>query len=137
MKERTFAPAPRSGRMVLLERAVRRDLMPPLHAYADDTSYYVLGGSLTFFVGDEIVRARGGDVVVVPAAVAHTYRVESNGARFHLLTRVASSRALEDFALALAEPADSWTSEDERVAVTALAADAGIRVLGPPGALPA
>ena len=138
VRDTALAPPPRTGRMTLVEREVsRRALMPPLHAHEDDVSYYVLSGSLTFFVGDEIVPARGGEVVVVPRDVPHTFRVESDRARFHVLARVSSARAFEDFGLALAEAADEWASDEEREAVGALAAGAGIRVLGPPGMLPA
>ena len=137
LREQALAPPPRSGRMTLVEREVtRRSVMPPLHAHEDDVSYYVLSGALTFFVGDEIVPARGGEVVVVPREVPHTFRVESDRARFHVLARVTSARAFEDFGLALAEAADEWASEEERDAVGAIAAGAGIRVLGPPGMLP-
>ena len=137
VRERALAPAPRVGRMTLVERVARRRwLMPPLHAHEDDVTYYVLSGRIRFFVGDEIVPARGGEVVVVPREVAHTFRVESDHARFHVLARVLSARAFEDFGLALAEPADRWSSEEEAQSVGALAAGAGIRVLGPPGMRP-
>jgi mannose-6-phosphate isomerase-like protein (cupin superfamily) len=72
----------------LVEReAPRRGLMPPLHARSQDETYHVLAGELIFFVGDEVVRARPGDVVVAPRGVPRTYRVESEGARWLVLTR--------------------------------------------------
>ena len=122
----------------LVERsATRAGVMPPLHAHGDDVSYYILAGRLTFFVCDEIVDAGPADVVVVPADAAHTFRVETDGARWLVLARVSAAGAFEDFGRALAPPAPAWGNAEEAAAVTAIAVAAGIRVLGQPGALPA
>ena len=114
--------------------------MPPLHACASDETYFVLTGELTFFVGNDVFRAAAGDVVVVPRAVPRTYRVESDGARWLVLTRVALVARFDDFGRALAVPANGpardWTTGVEAAGVTAIAAASGIRVLGPPGMLP-
>ena len=124
-------------RLVLVERrAPRRGVMPPLHAHAEEAQYEVLGGELTFYVGDEVVQGRAGDLVDVPAHVPHTFRVESNGARWTVTTRVRSTRRFEDLGLALSRPADDWTSEEELAVLRALAAENGISILGPPGRLP-
>jgi mannose-6-phosphate isomerase-like protein (cupin superfamily) len=126
------------ARTALVEgHAARRGLMPPLHANGEDESYHVVAGELTFFVGAEVVYARVGDVVVAPRDVPRTYRVESDGARWLVLTRVASLARFEDFGRALAEPvAGGWPSAEEKASLDALAAANGIRVLGPPGLLP-
>jgi mannose-6-phosphate isomerase-like protein (cupin superfamily) len=127
------------ARTALVERrAAGRGLMPPLHARSEDETHHVLAGELTFFVGDEIVRARGGDVVVAPRDVPRTYRVQSGGARWLVLTRVSSLARFEDFGRALAEPVAGcgWPSPEEAASLDALAAANGIRILGPPGRLP-
>ena len=49
-----------------------------------------------------MVAAQSGDVVVAPAGVAHTFRVESTDARWLVLTRVRSVERYEDFARAVA-----------------------------------
>ena len=114
--------------------------MPPLHARDEDETYYVLGGELTFFVGADVVRAETGDVVVAPREVPRTYRVESEDARWLVLTRVASAARFEDFGRALAVPvngpAADWPTSDEAAGVPAIASTNGIEVLGPPGMLP-
>ena len=126
----------------LVERvAPRRGVMAPLHARTEDETYHVLTGELTFFVGDEIVRARAGDVVVAPRGVPHTYRVESDGTRWLVLTRLVSVARFEDFGRALAEPQSVW---DGRLAERGGGCGLGRHRRGqrdhrpgPPGMLPA
>ncbi len=46
----------------------------PLHVHhADDEAWYVLGGDLGFRLGDEVVFASAGSVVVAPRGTPHTY----------------------------------------------------------------
>jgi hypothetical protein len=96
---------------------------------------------MVFFVGEDVVWARSGDVVVAPAGVARTFRVDSDeSARWIVLTHVSSLERFSDFGRAvsmpLADPAAGWPSESERAAVAAMGARNGIELLGPPGALP-
>lgn len=134
-------PAATASRIALLERhAKRRGVMPPLHSRDEDETYYVLGGELTFFVGADVVRAESGDVVDAPRHVPRTYRVESDGARWLVLTRVASVARFEDFgravAVPVAAPDEAWPGDDEAAGLAAIAAANAISVLGPPGMLP-
>ena len=133
---RAVAAAVRA-RLVLVERrASGVGVMPPLHAHAEDAQYDVVEGELTFFVDGEVVRARGGDTVLVPAQAAHTFRVETAGSRWLVTTRVASPARFDELGLALADPVDDWTDPYELAAVEAIAAANGIAILGPPGRLP-
>jgi uncharacterized cupin superfamily protein len=126
------------GTTLVERRAGRRGLMAPLHARDEDETFRVIAGEVTFFVGDELVHARAGDVVVAPRGVPRTYRIDSDGARWLVLTRVASVRRFEDFGRALAPPLPTadWPSPDELRSLSALAAANGIELLGPPGTLP-
>jgi quercetin dioxygenase-like cupin family protein len=134
----TVTAAPGAPAALVERHAGRSGLMPPLHAHDEDETFRVVSGELTFFVGEEVVRARAGDVVVAPRGAARTYRVESDGARWLVLTRLASVARFEDFGRALAEPsADGrWPSEEELRSLRAIAAAKGIELLGPPGAVP-
>ena len=126
------------ARLVLVERgAPRAGVMAPLHAHEDDVRYEVLSGKLTFDVGGDVVAARERAVVDVPAGVPHTFRVDTDGARWTVTTRVRSTARFEDLGLALSRPVDEWPSADERAALEAIAAANGISILGPPGARPA
>lgn len=46
----------------------------PLHVHhADDEAWHVIAGALRFRFADELVIARAGSTVLVPAGVAHTF----------------------------------------------------------------
>ena len=126
------------GRAVMVERAASsRGLMTPLHVRDEDEIYRVLEGSVTFFIGSEAVLVRAGEVVVVPAGRPRTLRVDSDGARWLVLTRVSSPTAYEDFGRTLARPnVRSRLTSDEQAVLDAIAAPNGIQLLGPPGHLP-
>jgi mannose-6-phosphate isomerase-like protein (cupin superfamily) len=125
------------GRVALVERRARGGVMAPLHRREEDEAYRVLDGAVTFFVGDDVILARPGDVVVAPAGADRTFRVESAEARWLVLTRVYSLARYEDFGRAVAEPAHRRElNSDELAVLRAIAIANGIQVLGPPGALP-
>ena len=135
------AMTPGDARTALVEREARgRGVMPPLYAHDEDETFRVLVGEMTFHVGGDVVRATAGDIVVAPAGVARTYRVDSDGARWLVLTHVASVRRFEDFGRALAVPTGEeragWPSHEEAQSLAAIAGANGISVLGPPGMLP-
>ena len=47
---------------------------PPIHAHAaEDDSFYILEGELTFILGDEEVVAGPGTFVLVPPGVPHSF----------------------------------------------------------------
>jgi hypothetical protein len=118
---------------VCLERAARgRGLMPPLQAHPARTTYSVLDGSITFFVGGRTIEAQGGASVVAEPGVAHTFRIESEGARWRVATDVASIARFDDLGRALAHPCAM--TEQDTATVSAIAAANEIEILGPPGA---
>jgi quercetin dioxygenase-like cupin family protein len=118
--------------------------MPPLHLHrADDEAWYVLEGEMSFFVGDEQPsRTKAGGFAFGPKGVPHTYRVESGEQASWLA--ICTPGNFERFVVAASRPAERAElpplteppSEAEIVAVTALAAEHGIELLGPPGMLP-
>jgi quercetin dioxygenase-like cupin family protein len=126
---------------VMVERSAPLGAMAPLHRRDEDETYRVLEGELTFYVGDDVISAAQGDIVVAPAGLAHTFRAESADARWLVLTRVSSLDRFLDFGRAVSSPAaqpdEGWPSPSETASVAALAAANGIELLGPPGALPA
>jgi mannose-6-phosphate isomerase-like protein (cupin superfamily) len=120
---------------VSLERAARgRGLMPPLQAHPERTTYSVIEGTMTFFLGETAVRAEAGCTVIVQADAAHTFRIEGDGARWRVATEVSSVARFDDLGRALAQPG-SMTPQDVAT-VSAIAATNGIRILGSPGTLP-
>lgn len=130
----------RPSQTALVERAAPHGAMPPLYRRDEAETYRVLEGEVLFFIGDEIVPAGPGDVVVAAAGVERTFYVESDEARWLVLTRVTSLERFLDFNRAVVEPiavpVSGWPSEAERAGLTAVAGPNGIELLGPPGVLP-
>src|SRR5438270_7924504 len=119
--------------------------MPPLHLHRDDDeAWYVLDGEMSFFVGtDQPTRGGPGSLVFGPKGVPHTIRVESSQPARWLA--ICSPGDFAAFVLGASRPAASAglppppsgpPSEDELAAITALALEHGIELLGPPGTLP-
>jgi quercetin dioxygenase-like cupin family protein len=69
------------------EQAMRGESVP-LHRHPDDMeSFYVLEGELTLFIGDQPgSRAPAGSFAHIPGGTVHGFRVESEKARYLILT---------------------------------------------------
>jgi quercetin dioxygenase-like cupin family protein len=69
------------------ERAIRGESVP-LHRHPDDMeSFYILEGELTLYVGDQAgVRMPAGSFAHLPGGTIHGFRIESDSARYLLLT---------------------------------------------------
>src|SRR4051812_41889190 len=125
----------------MVERSAPAGAMAPLLRRNEGETYRVLAGEVVFFVGDNVVGARPGDVVVAPAGAERTFRVDSDdGARWVVVTHVRSLERFTDFGRAVSRPhpdaTAGWPSEHERTAVASIAAANGIERRGPPGARP-
>ncbi len=104
--------------------------MPPLHVHRSvDEAFYVLDGVMSLFVGDEWAELAAGDSLVAPRGTPHTYRVESDGARWLV---ACSPAGFDDFVREVASAGRNLAPP----ALADAAARYGIEVLGPPGALP-
>jgi mannose-6-phosphate isomerase-like protein (cupin superfamily) len=128
------------GHVAMVERTAPAGSMSPLHRRDVAETYRVLAGEVTFFIEDDVVPARPGDVVVAPAGAARTFRAETD-ARWLVLTHVGSLERFVDFGRALSAPiacpAAGWPVPAECARLASIAAPNGIDLLGPPGALPA
>jgi mannose-6-phosphate isomerase-like protein (cupin superfamily) len=131
------AAATTNGRVAVIEHLVPEGFGSPLHVHRnEDEWFYILDGAVTFWVGGRTVEAAAGAFVYGPRDVPHTFVVTSPEARFLL---VAEPAGFDDFVRAVSEPAQTRTippvSSDppdvERL--TAIAAEYGIEILGPPG----
>jgi hypothetical protein len=58
---------------------------PPLHHHDFDETFYVIEGELTFQLGDELFRAKAGDIAFAPRGVPHTYANLSSATTRHLI----------------------------------------------------
>ena len=76
------------GRFTLVDERANRGTSVPLHRHPDDVeSFYVLDGEITFFAGDRAGATVGaGSFAHVPGGTVHGFRVESDTARYLILT---------------------------------------------------
>jgi quercetin dioxygenase-like cupin family protein len=125
------------GRVAVTETVGPRGSGSPLHVHRnEDEWFYVLDGELTLWVGGRVITAPAGSFVYGPRGVPHTFTISSEQARFLLVVEPAG---FEDFVRAVGEPAQQLTippaaTEPPNPArLTALAAEYGIEILGPPG----
>jgi mannose-6-phosphate isomerase-like protein (cupin superfamily) len=130
----------RPAQTALVERSALEGAMPPLYRRDEAETYRVLEGEVLFFIDDEVVPAGPGDVVVAAAGAERTFCVESEDARWLVLTRVTALERFLDFNRAVVEPiavpVAGWPSAEEEAALTSIGAANGIELLGPPGVLP-
>jgi mannose-6-phosphate isomerase-like protein (cupin superfamily) len=127
------------GAFGVVELLGRRGDMAPLHVHRrDDECFFVLEGELELYVGEERLEVGAGRSALARRDVPHTYRIASDTARWLTIT---SPAGFERFILAAGVPADRAeipTGQPvDPAELAARAAEHGIEILGPPGALPA
>jgi mannose-6-phosphate isomerase-like protein (cupin superfamily) len=127
------------GRVSVVEASARLGDMPPLHVHhREDEIFHVLEGRMTLHLPGEQVELEAGSTLLAPKGVPHTYRVESETARWLVVCQPAG---FERFVAAISQTAPSdelppLDREHDLGAINAAAEAHGIELLGPPGALP-
>ncbi len=127
------------GRYTLVEILAPEGYPGVLHVHhQEDEGFCILEGGLTFWVGDQVLKARPGSFLFGPKDVPHAFTVDSGPAR---LLFVLSPAGFEDLVGDMGEPARSLTvppqpeaapSEAEMQQMAAIAARHGNEILGPP-----
>ena len=113
--------------------------MPPLHVHRrDDETFHVLEGEVTLFIGGDRIVLGPGQAAFAPRHVPHTYRVESEQARWLV---IATPAGFEAFVREVSEPAPADELPPaghafDPAVLRRAAAEIGIEILGAPGALP-
>lgn len=76
------------GTFALVEERAKRGVSVPLHRHDDDMeSFYVLEGEISFYLGDQSgQRATAGAFAHIPGGTIHGFRIESETARYLILT---------------------------------------------------
>jgi quercetin dioxygenase-like cupin family protein len=76
------------GAFCLVDERASQGESVPLHRHpADMESFYVLEGDITLYIGDQLgVRAPAGSFAHLPGGTVHGFRVESETARYLILT---------------------------------------------------
>jgi quercetin dioxygenase-like cupin family protein len=126
-------------RCSVVEAVARHGNMPPLHVHLDeDETFYVLEGRLTLLLPGSAIEADAGRAAFAPRGIPHAYRVESETARWVVVT---TTGGFASFVEETSVPAsDDGYAPLELMAtpdvLAAAAAARGIELLGPPGATP-
>ncbi len=109
--------------------------------HRDDEGFWIIEGELTFYVGDQTIKARPGSFLFGPKDVPHAFTVDSGPAR---LLFVLSPAGFEGLIREMGEPARSLSippqpeepeeppDEAEMERLAAIGARYGGEILGPP-----
>ena len=127
------------GQYTLVEVLEPQRAAAPLHVHHnEDEAFYILEGEMTFYVGEETIKAGPGSFLFGPRDVPHTYTVDSGPARLLFLLTPAG---FEGFIRETSEPTTSATlpppseeppDEAEMEELMAIAARYGNEIVGPP-----
>ena len=128
------------GTLAIVEMTGRRGDMPPLHLHNhEDEAFFVLEGSLVLHLpGRRRIDLAVGEAAAAPKGIPHTYRVESDEARW---LAIATPAGFDAFVREAGEPAERSElppagREQDTARLGAIAALHGIELLGPPGCYP-
>ena len=121
----------------ILESRARHGDSPPLHIHSEDEVFHVLEGEMTLVIGGETVTAASGQTVLGPKGVPHTYRVDSDMARWMTITVKGD---FERFVRSFSRPAESESlpppsgplDKAQVNALTVACRAHGIELVGPP-----
>ena len=124
------------GQFSLMEIVVWKGGEPPMHVHhAEDEAFYVLAGTFTFHVGDQVLAAPAGTLVFLPKDVAHGFVCEEQTGR--LLCLMAPGGAEAEFK-EMGQPARAMTlgpmpgEEPDPTLLDQMAAKYRYEVVGPP-----
>ncbi len=127
------------GRYTLVEILAPDGYGSVLHVHhREDEGFWILEGEMTFYVGDQTIKARPGSYLFGPKDVPHAFTVDSGPAR---LLFVLSPAGMEGAIREMGEPARSLSippqpeeppDEVEMERMAAIGARYGTEILGPP-----
>jgi mannose-6-phosphate isomerase-like protein (cupin superfamily) len=127
------------GRYTLVEILAPDGYGSVLHVHhQEDEGFYILKGEMTFYVGDQVIKAHPGSFLFGPKDVPHAFTVDSGPAK---LLFVFTPGGFEGLIREMGEPARSLTispqpeeepDEAEMQRLMAIAAQYGAEILGPP-----
>ena len=103
--------------------------MPPLHVHHhEDEGFYVLEGRVALHLPGRRIDLGPGDFALAPRGIPHAYEVGDAPARWLVTSTPAGFERFVAAVAALPAP--------DPAALTAVAAEHDIEILGPPGTLP-
>ena len=124
------------GVSVLESRAPRGD-SPPMHVHSEDEIFHVIAGRMRIRIGEEDHLLSAGETLRAPSGLPHSYMVESDDARWLVVTPKGDfERFVRSFSRPAAsgdlpEPAGPPTAEEAQALAEACRMH-GIELVGPP-----
>jgi quercetin dioxygenase-like cupin family protein len=95
------------GLLSIIEVTEPPNAEAPLHVHhREDEAFWILEGSVTLFVGDEVVEAQAGDYAFGPRDVPHRYTVGPDGCR---MLFICTPGGFENLVRAMSRPASART----------------------------
>ena len=122
------------GAFEMIEELLPPGASPPWHVHhREDESFYVLGGQVTFYWGDQMLQAERGAYVWLPRGVAHTFRI--GGTEPARMLEINTPSGLWEFFKEMGEPARERTLAPspslDNEKLRRVAPRYGIDILGP------
>ena len=122
------------GAFGLIDNVLPAGFASPYHTHRnEDESYYVVEGEMTFYVGEERVKAGAGAFVYGPRGLPHGFEVEGTAPARILLQNYPAG--FEGFPVEVGEPAEELTippaEPPDMQRLMAIAAKYDIEILGP------
>ncbi|MET8999440.1 quercetin 2,3-dioxygenase [Amycolatopsis sp. NPDC004169] len=115
-----------------------RGYASPFHRHSlEDEGFYVLDGSVSIYVGDDVTLATPGSFLWAPRDIVHAFCVESETAKFLAFS---TGGKFDQFFFDTGEPAASLTippppeGEPDVPRLAAAMAEYGVEMVGPPPA---
>lgn len=91
------------GKYALLRATERRGLEPPPHTHTkEDETFFILGGEVTYTVGNETFNAKAGDVMFLPRNIQHSFKIQTETLETLMLLTPAG---FENYFVEMSEPA--------------------------------
>ena len=95
------------GRYTFVEMTAPAGLQVPLHVhYTEDEGFYVVEGSITVQLGDELIEVGAGEHAYGPHGIPHRFTVGPDGAR---MLWILAPGGFEDFIEEVSVPAETPT----------------------------
>ena len=93
-----------NGALAIIDVDIIPGNEPPRHYHeVEDETNLIKEGTITYFIGDDVINANAGDIVFMPRGVPHNFKVTSEKASVRLIV---TPGGFENFFAAITHPCD-------------------------------